>query len=64
MIVPAAAYAAWLNPAEDGAAMLATLLATEEGAGLEAYAVSRRVNSPRNEGAALTEPAAGTGTAG
>ncbi len=64
VIVPADAFAAWLNPAEDGAAMLATLLANEQGAGLEAYAVSRRVNSPRNEGAVLTEPAAGTGSAG
>ena len=59
VIIPPEAYQRWLDPTADAAATLAPLLDAETGAGLEAHPVSRRVNSPRNEGAELTAPAAG-----
>ena len=55
VIVPPEAYAHWLDPAADAAGTLSPLLGDETGAGLEAHPVSRRVNSPRNEGVELTE---------
>jgi putative SOS response-associated peptidase YedK len=58
VIVPESAYAAWLDPTSDPAALLAELVTGEPALRLDAYAVSRRVNSPRNEGAELVEPAA------
>ena len=62
IIVPEDAYAAWLDPNSDPAALLAALVAGEPPLPLDAYAVSRRVNSPRNEGAELVQPAATEGT--
>ena len=58
IIVPPESYAAWLDPGQDAAATLALLLGAEGGVALEAYPVSRRVNSPKNEGAELTQPGA------
>ena len=58
VIVPEHAYAAWLDPNADPVALLAQLVSGEPALTLDAYAVSRRVNSPRNEGAELVAPAA------
>jgi putative SOS response-associated peptidase YedK len=55
-IIPPEAYAAWLDPANEDVAALAALLTAEPGVELLAHPVSRRVNSPRNEGAELIEP--------
>jgi putative SOS response-associated peptidase YedK len=60
VIIPPEAYAHWLDPANEDVAALATLLTAEPGVALTAHPVSRRVNSPRNEGAELVEPLAGS----
>ncbi|HXQ31970.1 MAG TPA: SOS response-associated peptidase [Steroidobacteraceae bacterium] len=60
VIIPPESYAIWLDPANEDVAALATLLTAEPGAELVAHPVSRRVNSPRSEGAELVEPATGT----
>ena len=54
VIVPPEAYALWLDPTADAKALLGPLLGPEAGVGLEAHPVSRRVNSPRNDGPELT----------
>ncbi len=51
------AAARWLDPAADDPAELGTLLAPYPDEALEVYAVSSRVNSPRNDSADLIEPA-------
>jgi putative SOS response-associated peptidase YedK len=58
VIVPEAAYADWLDPKADAAAALAPLVHAEGPPALSAHPVSRRVNSPQNEGAELTTPQA------
>ena len=57
LVIPEAAYAHWLDPAV-GAADVADLLTPWDPAAWEAFPVSRRVNSPRNDGRDLVEPAA------
>ncbi len=61
VIVPPAAFAGWLDPTADPAAVLAPLIAAEAVPALRAYPVSRRVNSPQNEGPELTAPQAAAG---
>jgi putative SOS response-associated peptidase YedK len=56
VIVPAGAHAEWLDPANDDVGRLGRLLSPWKGGGLEARAVSRRVNDARNQGAGLIEP--------
>jgi len=54
VIIPPEAFAHWLDPAADAPATLAPFLGAAADAGVEAHPVSRRVNSPRNDGAELT----------
>jgi putative SOS response-associated peptidase YedK len=61
VIVPEAAYALWLDPSADAAAALAALITGDAAIALAAHAVSRRVNSPRNDGPELVAPAAAAG---
>jgi putative SOS response-associated peptidase YedK len=56
LIVPEAEYALWLDPKADAAAALALLVHADASPALSAHPVSRRVNSPQNEGAELTTP--------
>jgi putative SOS response-associated peptidase YedK len=60
VVLPEAAHAAWLDPAQRDASV-ATALALEPmaPADFEHFTVSRRVNDARNEGADLIEPLAG-----
>ena len=55
VVLDAAGRDAWLDP-EAPPALLRGLLEPVEDAGLSAYPVSRRVNSPANEGPELVEP--------
>lgn len=55
VIVPPAAHAIWLDPASERAALEA-LLVPYDAARMEAFAVSRRVNSPANDDPACLEP--------
>ena len=48
----------WLDSENVGTAEAASLLRPLEGDGLQAWPVSTRVNSPRNEGAGLLDPVA------
>src|SRR4051794_3101788 len=57
-ILPQADFEKWLAPKEQDAAEMAALLRPYPAEELEAYPVSRQVNSARNEGAKLTERAA------
>lgn len=57
VILPAAHYEAWLDP-EAEKEELASLLVPYEGDDLEAYPVSRFVNSPRNNDERCVEPVA------
>jgi putative SOS response-associated peptidase YedK len=57
VIIPREAYAAWLDPALRSESV-APLLASATGEALVATAVSRRVNSPFQEGPELLEPIA------
>jgi putative SOS response-associated peptidase YedK len=52
-ILPRSAYERWLSPREQDAVDMTALLQPYPAAELEAYPVSRMVNSPRNEGAEL-----------
>lgn len=54
LILPAAAYASWLDPATP-AARIAELAATAPSESLEFHPVSKRINSARNEGADLID---------
>ena len=58
VILDAADYGAWLDPANEDKAALRLLLRPADPAGWTAYPVSRAVNSPRNDSPALLEPAA------
>ena len=64
VIVPPESYANWLDPAADSAATLAPLLGTSAGMDVAAHPVSRRVNSPRNEGVELTQAVAAEASGG
>jgi len=57
VIIPRDSYAAWLDPAL-GSDAVAPLLAPAAGEPLVAVAVSRRVNSPSQQGPELLEPIA------
>lgn len=59
VILPPGAYDAWLDPASTRES-LGSLLRPCSDQRMVAYPVSRRVNDPRNEGADLSEPMAGT----
>jgi len=56
VILPRAAHNDWLDPDNDDADALSALLRPSDAGALEAYPVTRRVNSPRNDDAALIEP--------
>lgn len=56
VILPPAAWAAWLGEAEAGAEDLAELLKPCDLLALELTPVSRRINTPANEGASLLKP--------
>ena len=56
VIVPPAAYEQWLDPAEQRPQSLQPLLAPYPAEQMEAHAVSREVNSPKNDYPALLEP--------
>ncbi len=57
VIVPPDAYAAWLDPEAEKAELVSLLVPYPDDA-MEAYPVSRAVNSPRNDGPGCIEPAA------
>lgn len=56
VLVPAEAWAIWLDPALPDPGELNGLLVPAPDGALEAYAVSRAVNSVRNDGPGLIEP--------
>jgi putative SOS response-associated peptidase YedK len=56
VILAAADYAAWLDPANKGAGELLRPFAASA---MQAWPVSRRVNSPKHDDPALVEPAGG-----
>jgi putative SOS response-associated peptidase YedK len=58
VILDAADCGTWLDPSNQDKAALQSLLRPTDPAGWNAYAVSRAVNSPRNDSPALLEPAA------
>jgi putative SOS response-associated peptidase YedK len=58
VILPGAAYDEWLDPDNGSTGELQRLLLPCEDPGLEAHAVSRRVNDARNQGPGLIEPVA------
>jgi putative SOS response-associated peptidase YedK len=55
-ILPESDYARWICPDEQDAKAMSELLKPFPAAEMVAFPVSRRVNSPKNEGAALIEP--------
>jgi putative SOS response-associated peptidase YedK len=57
VIIPREAYELWLDEEVEDPAELAKLLAPISGGLLEAFAISRRINSPRNDDPACLEPA-------
>lgn len=59
VVLPPEAYEAWLDPGEQDPQVLGRWLAPCDPARLRAHPVSRRVNSPRNEGPELIEATAG-----
>lgn len=59
VILPPAAYAAWLDPAERQPDSLSPLLAPYPAGAMAAYPVSRQVNSPANDSPACIEPLKG-----
>ena len=61
VIVPESAFGAWLDPKADPTATLAPLIAADAAPAMRAHPVSRRVNSPQNEGPELTKPQAAAG---
>ena len=56
VILPAAAYEQWLDPAEQRPQTLQPLLKPYPAEEMEAHAVSREVNSPKNDYPALLDP--------
>lgn len=56
VILPEAAYQRWLDPAERTSAELDDLLVPYPGEYFQVFPVSRQVNNPRNNDAALIEP--------
>ena len=58
VILDAAAYGTWLDPANEDKAALQALLKPADPSGWTAYAVSRAVGSPRNDSPALLEAVA------
>lgn len=67
VVIPRERFAAWLDPANEDVGALAALLDRANAGSLVATPVSRRVNSPKNEGPELVgpvaDPEAGTATA-
>ena len=57
VILPKEAYGQWLNPKEQEPAALTELLQPYPASKMEAYPVSRAVNSPKNDSPACIEPA-------
>ena len=55
VILPAAAYATWLDPAQQDPAILLPLLRPYPEQAMHLHPVSKRVNSPRNQGRDLLE---------
>jgi putative SOS response-associated peptidase YedK len=55
-IVPPELYLEWIDPAERDGAEMASILGPYPAEAMEAYPVSRTVNSPRNEVPACVEP--------
>lgn len=62
VIIAPESYTAWLDPSNQDGGSVAGLLGGEPRVELTVYPVSRRVNSPRNEGAELIAPLAAVGT--
>jgi putative SOS response-associated peptidase YedK len=56
VILPPAAYQEWLNPSEADLQKLSLLLQPFDADKMEAYPVSRTVNSPRNDSPDLIKP--------
>lgn len=56
VVIPRERFAEWLDPANEDVAALQALLAPANAGPLVATPVSRRVNSPKNEGGDLVEP--------
>jgi putative SOS response-associated peptidase YedK len=57
VILPEAAYAQWLDPAEGDPKQLSALLLPYPAEEMAAFPVSPLVNNPRNESPALIQPA-------
>jgi putative SOS response-associated peptidase YedK len=62
MVIDPGSFQDWLDPANNDAGDLLALLAPAAAGGLKSYPVSRAVNSVRNNGAELIEPAEPVGT--
>jgi putative SOS response-associated peptidase YedK len=58
VILPPERQSVWLDPAEQDASLLTSLLAPFDSSRMEAYPVSTRVNSPANDAPDLLVPAA------
>jgi putative SOS response-associated peptidase YedK len=58
VILPTAAWDAWLDPGEDDLDLLAGLLVPVPAAAIDSYEVNADVNNVRNQGPQLIEPAA------
>jgi len=56
-IIPRAQYARWLDPELRDAAQIQTMIASYPAEALRALPVSTRINSARNQGPELIEPA-------
>lgn len=59
VIIPRAGWELWLDPAVTDPQVLRPLLTSYPAGQMEAYPVSKRVNSPANQGAGLAKPLAG-----
>jgi putative SOS response-associated peptidase YedK len=64
VVLPARAWATWLDPQPVDPGELHALLVPSDGVALEIYPVVRLVNNVRNDGPALVEPLLLTGVAG
>ena len=56
VILPEEAESLWLNPSNDEREVLTSLLTSFPKGSMQAYEVSRQVNSPRNDNPACIEP--------
>lgn len=56
VILQSSLFDVWLDPAQDDKETLEALLTRETPTGFEAFAVSREVNSPKNDHSGLIEP--------